>query len=170
MNQACSVQSFKELEWIKQTWMGNYLKAQEAIFTHIQFSLYFYGSLSPQTPLKDTTALKHTVRMYFFLNERNQLLLKLTATHLAWLKMGRHLYVKNIQQYNRHTKFNVFLGKMSLLTCFLQPVLQGDSLILLKYRIITLSNLLYLCPQDRPYSPVGGVLLAFLHLWNCWCE
>lgn len=85
MNQACSVRSFKEFDPIKQTQMGNYVSVQEAVFTHIQFSLYFYGSLSPQTPLKDATALQDTVRMvgFFFLNERNWLLLKLTAILLA---------------------------------------------------------------------------------------
>lgn len=36
---------------------------------------------------------------FFFLNERNQLVLKLTI-YLAWLKVGRQLYNKNIKQYN----------------------------------------------------------------------
>lgn len=132
INQSCSIWSFREVELIKQTWVGNCLRAQEGIFTHIQFSLCFYGSLSAQTSPKDTTALKHV-----FPNERNQQLLKLTAIHLAWLKIGIHLCNKN-----NSTTDIMCSWERCLLICFLQPVLQGDSLILLKYRINILSNLL----------------------------
>lgn len=148
INQSCSVKSFREVELIKQTWMGNCLRAQEAIFTHIRFSLCFYGSLSPQAPLKDTTALKHTVRIYVFPDERNLLLLKLTAIHLAWLKMGRHLYNKNCTA-------DIMCSWGRCLICFLQPVLQGDSLILLKYRINILSHLLVF-PKTAHIPPWEG--------------
>ena len=65
MNQACFLWFFKERELIKQNGVGEYLRAQVGIFTHMEFSLYFYGSLSPQTPLKGSTALKHTVSVFF---------------------------------------------------------------------------------------------------------
>lgn len=112
MNQACRERSFKELDPIKQTQMGNYPSAQEAVFSHIQVSLYFCGSLSPQTPLKDATALQDTVRMFWVsFSKWKKLAAPEASGHpFSTIKMFRRLYNKNVQHYNRQKERNMFFG------------------------------------------------------------
>lgn len=115
--------------------------------------------MSPQ--LKDTTPLKNTLRMYFFLNERSWMLLKLLSIHLAWSKIGSHLYDKSIQLYSR------LLGEdVSFFAFFSLSFQQIPS-----YSWYTglLFFQTYLFPLNQPTFPHGWGTSTFLHLFNCWC-
>lgn len=158
MNQAWSVWSFKDLELIKQTWLENFESLRSYIYQHIVFIIFLWKHVPP-AQLKDTTALRSTQRM--FLNERSWMLLKLIAIHLAWSKIGRHLYDKSIQQYSR------LLGEdVSSLVFFSLSFQQIPSYSW--YTGLLLFSQTYLFPSNQPTFPHGWGTPAFLHLFNGW--
>lgn len=130
-------------------------------FKKLYLQTYSFHCIFMETQLRDTTAFKNTLRMYLFLNERSWMLLKLTVIHLAWSKMSRHLYNKSIQQYSR------LLGKD--VSPLLLPLAYTSRRFPHTLNIQDYYNLKPTCsPQTSPRSPMGEVLLAFLHLFNCW--
>lgn len=130
-------------------------------FKKLYLQTYSFHCIFMETQLRDTTAFKNTLRMYLFLNERSWMLLKLTVIHLAWSKMSRHLYNKSIQQYSR------LLGED--VSPLLLPLAYTSRRFPHTLDIQDYYHLKPTCsPQTSPYSPMGEVLLAFLHLSNCW--